>query len=108
MIYWMLLFIAISTEVAAQTFLKLSGFWSKLIPSGIAIVLFGTQFLIHSYVISKLNISSIYPVWSGFGTVLMAIVGVLVFKESITLQKGIFIVIIIIGITGLCLSDVKA
>ncbi|MBF0431593.1 MAG: multidrug efflux SMR transporter [Fibrobacteria bacterium] len=101
---WMMLFCAILMEVFAQTFLKMSAGWTKLVPGVIALILFPTQFVIYSLVINKLPISISYALWSGLGTAAMAFIGWLWFKETLTALNWFFISVIIVGIVGLLLS----
>ncbi|AUB34616.1 Multidrug transporter EmrE and related cation transporters [Nostoc flagelliforme CCNUN1] len=42
-----------------------------------------------------------YSVWAGLGTVLIAIIGILWFRESVTLIKLISIALIIMGVIGI-------
>ena len=48
-----------------------------------------------------------YAIWSGVGTVLITVIGVLHFKESVTMIKIACIGLIIIGVVGLNLSGAK-
>jgi small multidrug resistance pump len=70
-----------------------------------AALFMGSSFLVYPFALKKLDISVAYPVWSGLGTAAIVVVGWLVFKENISLLKGIFIGIIVIGIAGLYLVD---
>ena len=99
-----MLLVAIALEVTAQTFLKISNFWSRLLPSILTIVFFASQFLLYSFVISRIDISKAYPIWSGLGTTAMAVVGYLVFKENLSLARCFFIGLIIVGVSGLHLA----
>jgi|GEM_PF-2868630 len=40
-------------------------------------------------------------VWRGFGTMLIAIIGVLYFKESVTPVKVLWLLLIVVGVVGL-------
>lgn len=48
-----------------------------------------------------------YAIWSGIGTALIALIGVYIFKESMTVLKVTSIVLIIIGVIGLNLQGFK-
>lgn len=105
MIYWLMLLCAICCEVAATSFLKLSHGWTRLVPSLVAIALFPTSTLVYSLALKKIPISVAYAMWSGVGTVAMAVVGYVVFQETFSPAKLASIGLIIAGITGLQLSS---
>ena len=54
--------------------------------------------------LKKLEIGTAYAIWSGVGIVLLSIIGVVFFKESINLSKIIFVSFILIGTIGLNLN----
>jgi len=56
-------------------------------------------------VLKKIDVSVAYTIWSGLGTALIVGIGIIWFKESITLMKMISIIFIIIGVIGLKLSS---
>ena len=102
--HWIFLICAIGFEVTATTFLKMSHGWTKLIPTVMALIFFPTSTLVYALALKKIEVSLAYAMWSGLGTAAMAVVGWLIFKEHISLMRGIFIGVIIFGIAGLNLS----
>jgi small multidrug resistance pump len=46
-----------------------------------------------------------YAIWAGVGTSLITVIGIIYFKEPITLLKTLSIALIIIGVVGLNLSN---
>ncbi|MEJ2071080.1 MAG: SMR family transporter [Syntrophobacterales bacterium] len=52
-------------------------------------------------VLKKIEVSTAYAIWSGVGTALIAAVGILYFKESLTLLKLVSLVLVILGVIGL-------
>ncbi len=102
---WLLLFIAISFEVAGTTAMKLSRGFSRLIPTVFMFLFYGIGLGVMNLVIKRLDISIVYAVWSGVGTVMVALIGILWFKEPATVLKMVSIFLIIIGVVGLNLSQ---
>ena len=51
--------------------------------------------------IKKVDISVAYAIWSGVETALIALVGILYFKEAATMLKFASIFLIIAGVAGL-------
>jgi len=101
---WLLLVIAIVMEVTGTTCMKLSSGFTKLVPSILMFVFYGLSFVSLTFVLKKIDVSIAYAIWSGLGTSLIAIIGILWFKEPATAMKMISIGLIVIGIIGLNLS----
>jgi small multidrug resistance pump len=75
---------AILAEVVATTALKMSDGFTKLWPSVIMGVGYLIAFALLGLGLSKgLSMSVGYAIWSGVGTAIIAILGILLFKETI-------------------------
>lgn len=96
--------VAILSEVAGTTSLKLSNGFTRLVPSLAVIILYGTSFTMLSLALKKIDVGVAYAVWSGVGTALIATIGVLWFKEPLTAFKVGFLALIIVGVVGLNLG----
>lgn len=89
---------AIILESFGSTMLKLSEGFTELWPSiGVAAGFLGS-FIFLSFALKSISLSSAYATWSGIGTALTAIIGVLLFQEQLSLMKGTALALIIIGI----------
>jgi small multidrug resistance pump len=55
--------------------------------------------------LKKIDVSFAYAVWSGLGTALIAVIGVLWFREPVSAWKVISLALIILGVVGLNLSS---
>ena len=104
---WLYLTGAIILEVAGTSCMKLSEGFSKLIPSVLIFVFYGLSFVGLTIALKKIDVSIAYAVWAGIGTALIAVIGILYFKEPLTLVKVLSIFLIIIGVIGLNLGGVK-
>jgi len=103
--HWIFLMVAIVFEVIATTFLKFCDGWPpKLIPAIFVVIFFPSSTFMYMLALKKIDISTAYPIWSGLGVLLILFVGIWLFKEQISLMKGISLFVIVAGITGLFLS----
>ena len=59
---------------------------------------YGISFMLYLYILSKFEVSYIYPIIMSIGFVLLLIFSVLLFGEAFTLKKVLGILIIAIGI----------
>ena len=104
---WLYLAGAILLEVAGTSCMKLSNGFSRLIPSVLIFVFYSLSFVGLTIALKKIDVGIAYAVWAGIGTALIAVIGIIYFKESLTPVKVISIVFIIIGVVGLNLGGVK-
>lgn len=95
--YWYLA-IAIIAEVIATNALKASDEFTKLIPSMIVIVGYGTAFYFLSLVLKTISIGVAYAIWSGMGIVLVSIVAAVLFKQVPDLPAIIGMGLIVAGV----------
>ncbi len=101
---WFYLLAAILLEVCGTTCMKLSQGFTQLVPSVLLFVFYGLAFAAVTLAVKRIEISTAYAVWSGLGTALIAVVGILWFKESFGIVKAASLVLIIVGLLGLNLS----
>jgi small multidrug resistance pump len=102
---WALLAVAIVLEVCGTVCLRLSEGFTRLTPSVLIFVFYAASFAVNSFVVRTLGLSIVYAVWSGVGTVAIAIIGFGYFKEPVTTLKLISISLIVIGVIGLHTSS---
>jgi len=101
---YLLLLLAIVLEVCGTTSMKLSQGFTRLWPSVLIFVFYSLSFTLLTFVLKKIEVSVAYAIWSGVGTALIATLGILYFKESLTLLKLVSLALVIIGVIGLNLS----
>ncbi len=102
---WLWLFLAIALEVAATVFMKLSDGFSKTVPTVIMGLLYALSFLPLAIALKKMDIAIAYAVWSAVGTAMVTILGMFLFKESVSMLKVGSIALIILGVVFLNLSS---
>lgn len=81
--------------------MKLSEGFTKLVPSVLIFVFYGLCFSFLTLALKRLEVSVAYSVWAGLGTVLIAIIGIIWFRESATFTKVLSIALIIMGVIGI-------
>lgn len=107
MLGWLLLFAAGCAEIIFALSLKYNEGFSKLWPS-VATGVFGTaSFYLLMLAIKTLPLGTAYAVWTGMGAVGVAIIGIILFKESADWFRLASILLIVIGIVGLKLTHVE-
>ena len=105
MIYWVYLAIAIMLEVAGTLSLKLSTQNNSLTTIFFVVIFYAASFTFLWLAIKKLDVSLAYAIWAGTGTALIALLGWLIFKDSMTVMKVVFISLIVIGVVGLKITS---
>ncbi len=101
---WTFLFLAIVFEVFGATCMKLSVGFSKLVPSISAFVLYGLSVASFIYAVKWINLSFAYAVWAGVGVLSIGAIGILYFKEPVSILKIVSIVLICTGVVTFHLS----
>ncbi|MEH1929548.1 DMT family transporter [Nostoc sp.] len=102
---WIYLIAAIVFEVSGTTCMKLSQGFTKIVPSVLIFVFYGLCFSFLTLALKKLEVSVAYSVWAGLGTILIAIIGIIWFRESASFIKLLSIALIIIGVIGINASQ---
>jgi small multidrug resistance pump len=98
MSHWLALAIAIIAEVIGTTALKASNEFSRLLPSLIVVVGYGTAFYFMSISMRVLPVGIMYAIWSGMGIVLISVLGWLVYRQTLDTPAMIGLVFIIAGV----------
>lgn len=106
---WLILLVAIIVEVAGTLCLKLTtvvqGVPNKVFAgTGVAILYIAT-FILMTIVVKRLEVGVAYAVWSGVGTALVTISGIVLFSETVAWSKLAGVVCIIAGVCLLHISS---
>ena len=104
-LYWLILGIGIIFEVLGTICMKYADGFQKLWPSVFVFVFYLLCLICLVFVLKKMQVSVAYAIWASMGTALIAIIGMIWFKEPVSLVKIASIVLIIIGIFGLEISQ---
>ncbi|HZG81368.1 MAG TPA: multidrug efflux SMR transporter [Brevibacillus sp.] len=98
---WLYLMFAILLEVAGTVSMKLSQGFTKALPSTLMVVFYLLAFSSLNLSLKQIPVSVAYAIWSGIGTAAIAVIGFLVFQESLNVWKAVSILLIILGVIGL-------
>lgn len=85
--------------------MKLSQGFTRVWPSFFMFAFYGLCFSALTFALKRISVSVAYAVWSGLGTALIAMIGILWFREPVTALKIVSLVLIIIGVIGLNLGS---
>jgi quaternary ammonium compound-resistance protein SugE len=102
---WLLLFSAGLVEIIFALSLKYNQGFTRLVPSVITLASGGASLYLLMTAIKFLPVGTAYAVWTGMGAVGVAILGIVLFKESAELYRLLSIFLVIVGIIGLKLTD---
>ena len=102
---WLLLLGAGCIEIIFALSLKYNEGFTKLWPSVITAVSGIGSFGLLMWALKTLPVGTAYAVWTGIGAVGVAIMGIILFKESMDWLRLLSISLVILGIIGLKLTD---
>ena len=102
---WLYLFLAIVFEVIGTTYLKRAEGNVLTSAGALMMVFYAISFTMLTLAIkNNIELGVGYAIWSGVGTALIALIGVLAFDEHASAMKFFCIGMIIIGVVGLKLD----
>ena len=96
--HWLYLVLAIAFETIGTTALKTSAGFTRLWPSLLTLGCFFAALFLLSLVLRTVPIGVTYAIWSGLGIVLIAVIGRLVFGQSLDAPAVIGMALIVAGI----------
>ena len=95
---YLYLAIAIIAEVIATNSLKASDEFTRIGPTIIVVIGYGTAFYFLSLVLKTIPVGIAYAIWSGVGIVLIAIVAAILFKQVLDIPAIIGMSLIVSGV----------
>lgn len=92
---YLLLAGAIVAEVTATISLKLSEGFSRIGPSIVVVAGYGAAFICLGFALKTMPVAVAYAIWAAVGVALVAVIGVVFFKEAMnpTMVLGLALVI---------------
>ena len=93
-----LLGVAIVAEVIASSALKASAGFTRLWPSVIVVLGYGTAFYCLSLTLQSLSVGVAYAIWSGLGIVLVTMAGYVLYRQSVDAPALIGMALIVAGV----------
>ena len=104
---WGILFVAIVFEVAGTLTLKFTEGMTRLWPTVLMFAFYLVSLFGLSTAVARIPVGTAYAVWSAVGTLMVFILGVLWFKEQVTVLRCVSAVLIVIGVAGLYLTSAQ-
>ncbi|EKF9793145.1 DMT family transporter [Vibrio cholerae] len=102
---WLILFLAGICEIAWAIGLKYSEGFSKPLASVATLSALVISFVLLGIALRTLPLGVAYGIWVGIGAVGIAVMGILLFGEAVSLFKLMSLALIVIGIAGLKLAS---
>lgn len=96
---YLLLAISIISEVFGSTMLKASNGFKKILPVVGIVIGYVLAFYTLSLSLKTLPLGLAYAIWSGVGTALTALVGIIIYKEGLSIKKLLGLGLIIGGVS---------
>lgn len=104
---WVLLLGAILSEVLGTVALRFSHGFTRPGPVVIVVIGYGASFYLLSQTLRYFQLSTTYAIWSGVGTALVAVIGVLWLNEALSVFKIAGLLLIIGGVVVLNAAGVS-
>lgn len=105
---WLALIVAIIFGVMGTISMKLSNGLTRTKPALFLALFYTICFVALTFALKHLELSIVYAVWSGVGTVLIAAIGMVYLHESVSIRKIIFLGLIVVGVIGMHLHESHA
>ena len=95
------LLLTILSETAAVIFMKMSDGFRNRIEAGVAVVAYLLSFVFLTFALRYLPVGPANAIWAGTSTVLTTILGMIIFKEQLSVVQLFFLSLIVVGLIGL-------
>jgi len=98
---WIYLLIAGVLEITWAVAMKMSKGFTVLIPSIITGVGYISSAVFLAIALRQLPLGTAYAMWTGMGILGTTLLGVFLFREKLSVLQLIYVILIVVGITGL-------
>ena len=98
---WLILLAAGLLEIVWATGLRFTDGFTRLLPTVAVLAIAWLSFYLLAVAMRDIPMGTAYAVWTGIGATGVAILGILWFKEPVSLARLGFIAMIVAGIIGL-------
>ena len=102
---WVLLLIAGLLEVCWAIGLKYTEGFTRPLPSFFTVITLAASMYLLARAAQTIPIGTAYGVWVGIGALGAAILGIILFKESLSLPRLFFLILLFVSILGLKLTS---
>lgn len=101
---WVVLLISALFETLWATSMKYSDGFTRLWPSVITIAAMAISVAGLAYAMRTIPLGTAYVIWTGIGAVGAFLLGIILFKDPVTVQRILFAFLIVVGLIGLKVS----
>jgi len=98
---YLFLLLTVIAESAAVILMKMSDGFSKKVEALMAIVCYGLSFVFLTLALKTLPVGMANATWAGASTILVAVLGIYLFKEHLSSIQVVSLVLIVLGLVGL-------
>lgn len=98
---WLILLIAGIFEISWAIGLKYSHGFTQIVPSIFTVITMLLSFYFLAIALKTIPLGTAYAVWTGIGTVGTVILGIILFREPVSVLRIVCILLILTGISGL-------
>jgi len=99
--HYFYLFASIICEVAGTSGLKATQEFTKFWPSATVVATYCLSFYLLTLSLRSIPVGVAYAIWAGIGVVLVAIVGVVFYKQALDIPAILGILLIVSGVVAL-------
>ncbi|HCP80624.1 MAG TPA: QacE family quaternary ammonium compound efflux SMR transporter [Octadecabacter sp.] len=96
--HFITLFVAVILETIGTTALQASQQFTKLGPSVIVVIAYAAAFYLLALTLKSMPVGIMYAIWSGSGIVLIALIGWIVFRQTLDWPAILGMAMILVGI----------
>jgi small multidrug resistance pump len=101
---WFWLTFTVTSDVVATTALAYTGGKFQLVPALIAVIGYILSFIGLWQAMRRIDVAVVYALWSAVGTAVIAVIGAVLFGQTMTPARVGWLVVILVGVAGLQLS----
>lgn len=98
MFYWMLLGLAIVSEIIGTLSMKWASISGGYTGTIIMLSMISLSYILLSFAVKKIALGVAYALWEGIGILLITLFSVTLFDESLTLMKAAGLATLVVGI----------
>jgi quaternary ammonium compound-resistance protein SugE len=98
---WVYLFTAGIFEIGFTTFMKLSDGFTIITYTIAFVICAGLSFYLLNKALVNIPLGTAYAIWTGIGAVGTAIIGMIYFKDPVSVMRSLFLIMLIGSILGL-------
>ncbi|GMA55977.1 small multidrug resistance pump [Alicyclobacillus sacchari] len=101
---YVFLAVAIASEICATSLLKVTDGFTKLWPSIGVVLGYALSFYSLSQALKHIPLGPAYAIWSGIGTAATTLIGLFVWKQSLSIVSAVGLMLIVAGVIVLHLA----